>query len=408
MICRLCKSKNLTQYLDLGYSPCEDSFLSEEDLNQPEVWYPLRVNVCESCGFSQLAYVAPLEAKFGDKYIYDTGATKAGVLHYNNFAKEVCDKIPINKKDLVIDIGSNTGVLLQAFKDVSGCRVVGVDPAPIVAKIANKKGVKTYIKPFGEKSAKMIAEKQGKARIITGTNVFAHIDDLYDVMRGVKKLLTKDGVFIFESPHFLNLVKNLEYDTIYAGHCSYIAIKPLVNFFKKFGMEIFDVVESEIHGGSIRVFVGKIGKNKIEKIVSELINKEDKENVLKSDYLIKWAKKVEKNSDELLKLLWSLKLQGKRIVGIGAPAKGTTLLTYSKIGKNVLDYLTDANPMKLGKFSPGLHIPIKSDEYLLKDKPDYGLILPWNFQKPIMENLKKFREDGGKFIIPIPKPKVIE
>ena len=408
MGCRLCKSKKLVEYLDLGYSPTEDSFLSAEDLQTPEIWFPLRVSVCSDCGFSQLSYVAPLKAKFGSKYIYDTGATLSGVKHYNQFAKDVAKVLSIEKDDLVIDIGSNTGVLLQAFKDASGCKVIGVDPAPIVAEIANKKEIKTYVLPFGAESAERIEKKEGKAKLITGTNVFAHIDDLHDVMRGVKKLLHRDGVFVFESPHFLNLVKKMEYDTIYAGHCSYIAITPLVKFFAKFGMEIFDIVETKIHGGSIRVFIGKTGKHKIEKIVKDVVKREKEAKILEPKYLTLWAKKVKKNASELSKLLWSLKFKGKRIVGIGAPAKGTTLLIYSQIGTQVIDYLTDANPLKIGKFSPGMHIPIKSDEYFLKDNPDYALILPWNFAEPIMEKLAEFKKRGGKFIVPVPYPKIVK
>lgn len=408
MACRLCKSKKLEEFLDLGFSPTEDSFLSKEDLSDPEVWFPLRVSTCLDCGFAQLSYVAPLEAKFGAKYIYDTGATPTGVKHYNQFAKDVADTLKIEKKDLVIDIGSNTGVLLQAFKDACGCKVLGVDPAPIVAKIANEKGIKTYVLPFGKESAEKIVKKEGKAKLITGTNVFAHIDDLHDVMNGVKKLLAKDGVFIFESPHFLNLIKKMEYDTIYAGHCSYISIKPLVKFFAKFEMEIFDIVETDIHGGSIRVFIGKKGSHKVSKIVKEIVVREVSAQIQEIEFLKEWAKKIYKNSKDLSELLWSLKLKGKRIVGIGAPAKGTTLLVFSQIGTGVLDYLTDANPLKLGKFSPGLHIPIKSDEEFMKDKVDYALILPWNFSKPIMEKLAEFKRKGGKFIIPVPYPKIVK
>lgn len=408
MECRLCQSQKLEEFLDLKFSPAEDSFLTKEDLSEPEVWYPLRVNLCLDCGFAQLAYVAPLEAKFGKKYVYDTGATPSGVRYYQAFAKEVSERFDIKKEDLVLDIGSNTGVLLEGFKVACGCKVIGVDPAPVVAKIANKKGVKTYAKPWGEKLAKQIAVKHGQAKLITGTNVFAHIPDLVDVVKGAKELLAKDGVFIFESPHFLNLIKNFEYDTIYAGHCSYIAVKPLVKFFERFGLEIFDIVKTQIHGGSIRVFVGQKGKFQKTKSVQEIINAEEKAKIFDAGYLKKWAKKVEKNGRELSNLLWSLKLKGKRIVGIGAAAKGTTLLCYSNIGREVLDYLTDANPLKIGKFTPGLHIPIKSDEDFLRDKVDYALILPWNFAEPIMEKLKDFKKKGGKFIIPVPYPKIIK
>jgi len=408
MKCRLCQSNNLKEFLDLGFSPPEDAFLTKENLTEPETWYPLRVNLCINCGFAQLAYIAPLEVKFGKNYIYDTSATASGVLHYQNFAKETVERFSIKNKDLILDIGSNTGVLLKAFQDESGCRILGVDPAPIVGKIAHDKGIKTYIKPFTEKLTKKIVGINDKAKLVTGTNVFAHIDNLVDVMKGVKTLLTDDGIFIFESPHFLNLVNNMEYDTIYHGHVSYISIKPLVGFFDRFGMEIFNIIETDIHGGSIRVFIAEKGKFKVNKIVKDIIQREKEAKIQNLPYLKQWANKVGKNAHDLSKLLWSLKLRGKRIVGIGAPAKGTTLLIYSQIGTQVLDYVTDANPLKIGRFTPGMHIPIKSDEYFLKDNPDYALVLPWNFAKPIMTKLESYKRKGGKFIIPVPHPKIIK
>lgn len=408
MACRLCQENNLKEFLNLGYSPAEDSFLTEKDLLEPETWYPLRVSLCIDCGFVQLSYVAPMEAKFGDKYIYDTGATPTGVRHYNHFAEEVSKSLKIGPNDLVADIGSNTGVLLEGFKKASGCKVVGIDPAPIVAKIANDKGINTYVEPFNAEVAAKVAAKEGKAKLITGTNVFAHIDDLHGVMEGVNNLLSEEGVFIFESPHFLNLVEKMEYDTIYAGHCSYISISPLVEFFGKFGMEIFDIVETNIHGGSIRVFISRKGKFDINPKVSSVIAREKAAKIMEIDYLEDWAKKVEKNAQDLSELLWSLKLKGKRIVGIGAPAKGTTLLIFGQIGTRLLDYLTEANSLKVGRYSPGLHIPIKSDEEFLADNVDYALILPWNFAEPIMEKLSEFKKKGGKFIIPVPSPKIIE
>ena len=407
MRCRLCQNVKLKKFLDLGFSPPEDAFLSKEDLTKSETWYPLTVNICINCGFSQLGYIAPLEAKFGDRYIYDTAATPAGLQYYNKFAKEVTQKLLLTNNDFVIDIGSNTGVLLEAFNKYSGCETLGIDPAPIVARIAQKKGIKTIVKPFTEQLAKDILKSKGSVRLITGTNVFAHIDDLIDVMKGINKLLHDKGVFIFESPHFLHLVKNYEYDTIYHGHASYITINPLIPFLKRFGMEIFDIKETDIHGGSIRVFIDRQGQHKIENNVQRIINKEKQAGILKYSYLLKWSKRVELNQKKLIKLLLNLKLKDKRIVGIGAPAKSTTLLTSCQIGTSIIDYVTDRNKMKIGKFTPGTHIPIRSDKYLLSDMPDYAIILPWNFAPQIINNLKKYIQKGGKFILPNPTPKIL-
>lgn len=408
MVCRLCQMSNLREFLDLGFSPPEDAFLSIEDLGRPEVWYPLRVNICSDCGFVQLSYVAPLKAKFGERYVYDTAATAAGVRYYQKFAKEVNVTFPLSPDDLVIDIGSNTGVLLKAFKDESNCKILGVDPAPIVARIANNNKIKTLVKPFDTDLADKIINKYDKAKLITGTNVFAHIDNLVDVVKAVDKLLTEDGLFIFENPHFLNLIKKMEYDTIYQGHCSYLSIKPLIPFFDRFGLEIFDVEENSIHGGSIRVFVGRKGKKKVSGNVKRILEAEEKARIHDLKFLKEWAQKVQEHRQSLVSLLRSLKAKGKRIVGVGAPAKSTTLLTYCQIGTQYLDYVTDVNVLKIGSFTPGLHIPIKSDEFLLEDMPEYALILPWNFGDEIMENLADYKKRGGKFIIPVPSPKIIE
>lgn len=408
MKCRLCESSKLKKYLDLGYSPAEDAFLSKEDLSKPEVWYPLTVMVCGDCGFSQLGFVAPLEAKFGDKYVYDTAATPAGFTYYNVFAKEVSQELALHDKSFVIDIGSNTGVLLEAFNKYSQCKILGVDPAPIVARMAQKKGVDTIIKPFTAQLAKKIRTSKGRATLITGTNVFAHIDDLSDIMKGINILLKDEGIFIFESPHFLRLVNNYEYDTIYHGHASYISITPLVKFLNKFGMEIIRVKETSIHGGSIRVSIARKGQYKISNTVKKVIHEEKKAGILKYSYLIKWSQKVKSNQDTLVNLLLKLKLQGKRIVGVGAPAKSTTLLTSCQIGTSILDYVTDKNILKIGKYTPGMHIPIYSDEHLLSDMPDYAIILPWNFASQIIDNLQLYMKKGGKFIIPNPVPKIIK
>ncbi len=406
--CRLCHEDRLEEFLDLGFSPPEDAFLQASDLNRPETWYPLSVSVCQQCGFAQLTHVIPLEAKFGAQYVYDTAATPAGVRHFQQFAKDVGDSISLAENDLVVDIGSNTGVLLKAFQEVSRCLVVGVDPAPIVAEIANDQGIRTYVEPFSPLVAERINREHGLAKLVTGTNVFAHIDDLDAVMDGIDSLLDPQGVFVFESPHFLRLVENLEYDTIYHGHVSYISLKPLIEFFRRFGMEVFNVVEPPIHGGSIRVFIGRRGKNRVAGIVSTLIGQEESAKIHQLSYLRDWAKEVAEHRQALRKLLLSLKLQGKRIVGVGAPAKSTTLLTYAQIGTEVLDYVTDANPLKVGRFTPGQHIPIKSDDFFLEDRPDYALVLAWNFGREIMAKLAAYQKSGGKFVVPIPKPRIVK
>ncbi|MEK6886799.1 MAG: class I SAM-dependent methyltransferase [Nanoarchaeota archaeon] len=404
--CRLCKSKDLKTYLDLGFHPHSDHFLSKEELNKEEVFYPLRVQICLTCGFHQLDFVVPPKDLYQGEYMYESSITETGKKHYFSMANAVCEKLKLPKNSLVIDVGSNVGVLLEGFKE-QGMKILGVDPAPIPTKIANERGIETICDLFTTKLAKQIAKEKGKASIITGTNVFAHIDDLDDVMNAAKELLDEQGVFIFESPYLVELIDNLEYDTIYHQHLSYLSIKPLIPFFKKFGLEIFDVFMSKIHGGSFRVFIGRIGKHQVQPIVSELVKLENEKETYSIKRLEKFAKDIQNHRFELMSMLISLKKEGKKLAGIGAPAKGNTLLNYCGINENIFEYLTEKSKLKQGRFSPGMHIPIKSDDELLNTNPDYGLILSWNFADEIMKNLEEFKKNGGKFIIPIPNPRIV-
>jgi len=404
--CRMCKRSNLVKYLDLGLTPPADKFLTEETINEPEIHYPLDVLVCTDCGQSQLGYIVPPEILYADDYIYEMSITKMGQEHWAEFARTVSTKLELKPNDLVIDIGSNVGVLLEEFRK-NKARILGVDPASTIAKIANDKGVETICNIFSIDLAHKILEKYGYASVITGTNVFAHINDLDELMKGVNILLKEGGVFIFESPYLVNLINNLEYDTIYHEHLSYLSVKPLVNFFRMFGMEIFNIEEKDIHGGSFRVYINRIGNRPVLPIVNKMIKKEDEIELYSLDNLKKFASEVEKNRKELVSLLFSLRAKGKKIAAVGAPAKGMTLLNYCHIDKNLLDFATEKSKLKIGRYTPGMHFSLVSDDELIKQHVDYALLLAWNFADEIIDNLKEYRAQGGKFIIPIPKPKII-
>jgi SAM-dependent methyltransferase len=402
----MCRRSNLVKYLDLGFTPLADNFLSSDQLKHPETHYPLGVMVCVDCGLSQLNHIVPPEILFGTDYVYEMSITKAGREHFSTFGSSVAQRFKLTSKDLAIDIGSNVGILLDSFRN-SGTRILGVDPAVTVAEIARNKGIETINEFFSIELAYRILRDYGQASVITGTNVFAHINNLDEVMKGVNLLLRKGGIFIFESPYFENLVRDLEYDTIYHEHLSYLSVKPLVNFFKMFGMEIFDIVESDLHGGSFRVFVSRIGDKPVSRKIAGYVTREDEISLHTLGNLTKFASRVEKNRRDLINLLHSLRADGKKIAGIGAPAKGMTLLNYCKIGTETLDFVTEKSTLKIGKFTPGMHIPILADAELVIKKIDYGLLLAWNFSDEIMNNLADFKEAGGKFIIPIPEPKIV-
>lgn len=406
MPCRLCNSPNLTAFLDLGFTPPADSFLRREQLKEPETHYPLEVMVCDKCGFIQLGMVVSPEVLYRQDYPYESSITQSGRRHWGEFAKTVTQRVGLGPQDLVIDVGSNVGVLLSAFRDC-GTRILGVDPASNIVRIAEKNGVETVNEFFNLDTARRIREEKGQATVITGTNVFAHVDDLRNFMAGIDLLLNERGVFIFEAPYFENLINKFEYDTIYHEHLSYLSLKPLLPFFADFGMEVFDVEQRDIHGGSFRVYVTRKGRMPIAPIVAEMAKAEEEKGLHKIESLRAFAKSVEQNRQDLIWMLRDLKHKGNRIAAVSAPAKGMTLLNYCRLGTETLDFVTEKSKLKIGRFTPGTHIPVVTDDDLLKQMPQYALLLAWNFAEEIMNNLDEYRKRGGKFIIPIPQPRIV-
>jgi len=407
MNCRACKSNKMYKFLDLGNQPPADQFRGPTKINDPVVYYPLNVFICEDCGLVQLGYIVDPVILYQDNYPYESSTTITGQKHYYDFAKSVVESFNISSDDYVMDIGSNVGVLLQGFKNC-GTKILGVDPAANICEIANNQGIPTYNAFFNEKVAVKLRNQYGLFSVITGTNVFAHIDDWDSLVKGVVKLLdSKKGVFIIESPHFLHLLKSLEYDTIYHEHLNYISIEPLVPFFDKYNMEIIKIEQKDIHGGSIRIFVSKKGNYKIEESVAEVLYDEKLYGIRSRSVLDDFAIKVKQNRDEIIDLIYKLKKSGKRVVCISAPAKGMTLLNYCSLGKDTFDYIAEKSLLKIGLLSPGGNIPIVTDAQLIKDNPDYAILLAWNFSKEIMANLEEYKRNGGKFIVPIPKPVIL-
>jgi len=405
--CRLCKSKKLFQFLDLGFHPPSDQFKKKVELNNPTIYYPLKICNCISCGFKQLNYVVEPKILYQRNYPYESSLTKTGKKHWLEFAESIVKEYNLKNKELAVDIGSNTGVLLSAFKK-NKLKIIGVDPAPNICKIAKKKGIPTINSFFNENTVNKILKKYGRAKIITGTNVFAHINNLDIFMKNIKKLIhKKEGVFVIEVPYFLHLVKSLEYDTIYHEHLSYITVIPLIKFLKKFDLQIINIQQRDIHGGSIRIFISQTGNYKVKNTIKKICKLENKAKLNSKKTLINFQKKVTKNRFQLVLLLTKLKKANKKIVALSAPAKGMTLLNYSKLDSNYLDYATEKSSIKLGLFTPGVNVPVYSDDKILKTKPDYALLLAWNFSKEIIKNNITYLNRGGKFIIPIPNVKII-
>jgi SAM-dependent methyltransferase len=402
--CRICGNENLEPILDLGKMPLVNSFLDYE--HQEERYYPLRMVWCPSCGLLQLDEVVPPAIMFRD-YIYVSGTSEALRLHFDGLATEVVINFELNRNSLVVDIGSNDGTLLSLFK-LFGVQVIGVDPAVNIAKIAEERGIKTVTEFFSEEIAMKIVKEYGKADAITATNVVAHTNDLHGLLRGVSVLLKDDGIFVLEVPYLLDLLENTEFDTIYHEHIYYFALRPLKRLFEAHNLKIVNVELVPIHGGSIRVFVSKEKASyEINESVRQLLSLEKYKRLHEITAYREFAERVEKPKSDLVGLLQKLKSENKKVIGYGAAAKGNILLNYCHIGPDLLEFIADLNPMKQGKFTPGTHIPVYSPERIYETRPDYMVLLAWNFADEIMEQQAEFKEQGGKFIIPIPELKII-
>lgn len=402
----MCKGSHLGLVLDLGHHPHSDDFVEPERLQGEMHTFPLRLVSCKDCGLLQIDYLVNPDILYKTNYVYESSITATGRAHYADMARDIVKRFRIPKNDLAVDIGSNVGVLLRGFKD-AGMRVLGVDPADIPAKKAIVAGIPTLIDYFTKTVAKNIAVKNGTARIITGTNVFAHLHDIDSAVEGMKHLLAPNGVIVIEAPYALSLVEHLEYDTIYHQHVGYLSVKPMRAYFKRFDFELFDAEPRTIHGGTIRYYVGHSGAHPVSSSVDEYVNKEEVFGLYDAKRLERFANTVKGQRMALLAMLQDLKQKGKRIVAISAPAKGNTLLNYCNINSKYLDYATEKSALKIGKYTPGTYVKIEPDEKLLSDQPDYALILAWNFAPEIMKNLSEYKKRGGRFIIPIPEPHIV-
>jgi len=401
--CFICQSNDLAKFLSLGHQPPSDAFLKKEDLEKPETAYPLDVFFCRNCHLVQLGYTVDPEALFRD-YAYTTGTNNSLKVNFKNLVDKIVARWRLTAADLAVDIGANDGTLLENYLPHQ-VRVLGIDPSS-AAKLALQKNIPTVIDFFSEETAIKAREEYGPAKIITATNVFAHVDKLHSFLRGVFHLLADDGVFITESHYLLDLITKTQYDSIYHEHLRYYSLKPLLLLFAQLGMEIIDAERISTHGGSIRVYAAKKGKWPIAEAVAELIAAEAENGLDSEETFVKFARQVISNKFELLKTISDLKKEGKSIVGIGAPAKGNTLLNYCNLDSSLIDYLAEKSEIKISLFAPGTHIPVVAEERLFREQPDYGLLLSWNIAD---ELVPKLRAGGykGKFIVPNPVVKII-
>ena len=402
--CRLCGSTDLVQVLSFGETPLANAYLASADLDTPELCAPLVVNACRACKLIQLRDVVDPEVLFSN-YLYVSGTSPVFVAHFADYAKTVAQRFSLSGDSLVVDVGSNDGVLLSHFKK-EGTKILGVDPAQNIAEEATRKGIPTIAKFFTPETARGIVAEHGKASIITANNVFAHTDDVVGFVESVKELLLPDGIFIFENQYLKDLIEQNLFDMIYHEHLCYYHLTPLVPFFQRLGLRIFDVEHVPTHGGSIRVFVGwEDGPHKTSEKVGHVLRGETVLNTVSTYHA--FAERIDAIGKKLRSLLGEFRRHDKRIVGYGAPAKATTLCYALGINGNMLEYIVDDSKMKQGLYMPGTHIPIKVPDTLYTDTPDYCLILAWNFADSIVKNHQQFIKNGGAFILPVPIPRIL-
>jgi SAM-dependent methyltransferase len=392
----------LTLVLELAPTPPANAFVPKEELSKPQQRFPLDVFFCDDCTHAQLLDVVDPSVLF-ENYVYVSGTSASFVAHFESYAKSLLEQFKPAPGSLVMDIGSNDGTLLRFFKN-AGMKVQGIDPAKNIAQQATKNGIPTIAGFFTPQLAKEIRAQQGPASIITANNVFAHIDNLEAVVEGIRTLLSPNGVFVFEVSYLVDVFEKTLFDTIYHEHLDYHSVKPLIPFFQRLGMELIEAQRVGSHGGSLRGMAQlKGGPHPVGKSVAQSLAVEEKLGLHKVETYREFGNNINALKTALGKLLRELKAQGKTIVGFGAPAKATTLMYHFEIGPELIDFIVDDSPLKQNLYSPGYHIPVLPRQAVYDRKPDYVLMLAWNFAEPLMKALKPYADGGGHFIVPIPK-----
>ena len=405
MNCRFCK--NLLEYelINLGMTPLANSYLSQKSLYNEEKYYPLSVMVCNKCFLVQLSEDATSPENIFSDYAYFSSYSKTWMNHSEDFSKKMVDKFSLNQNDLIVEIASNDGYLLKNFKD-AGTKILGIEPASNISEIAEKNGIPTINKFFGNNLATELKETTGQSDLLIAINVMPHVPDLHDFTLGMKTLLKPDGVLVIQfSTYLLPFLKDLEFDSIYHEHFSYFSLLSLKKILNHYDLQVFDVEELEIHGGSLRVYVKHMNNSdyEITSAVSTLENKEKTFGMSSIPIYDNFKNRVLDLKLKIWEFLITSKRNNKKVIAYGAPAKGNTLLNFCGIGKELINYTVDISPHKQELYLPGTHIPIYHPDKLLETKPDFLIILPWNLKNEIINDVNFIRNWGGKFVTFIPE-----
>jgi hypothetical protein len=385
--------------LDLGHQPVSDLVLTPADLNRAETYYPMQLHHCPSCGLTQLGYIVDPKVVFKN-FPFVSGTTRTATEHLQALARRVVELTGLDRDGFAVDIGSNDGTLLKGYAPY-GVRILGVDPAGEPVRIANEQGIPTLHAFFDERTAEHVLAEHGLADAITAAGVFAHIADLDGVMAAVQKLLGPRGVFASDNQYWLDMVQRLHYDNMFHQHLRYYSLRPLIRLFDQYDMDVFDVERSDVYGGSIAVFACHRGAYPISGRVGELVELEEAAGLYEEHAHENFGHAVAERRRRLFESVYELNSAGKRVVGIGAPAKASTVCNYCRLGPELIEYITEVNPLRIGTFLPGVHIPIV-DESVLFDEPrppDAGVLFAWNYYDEIVPKLRE-RGFGGEIICP--------
>jgi SAM-dependent methyltransferase len=402
--CRSCRGTDLSVFLSLGDLPLSDGLLAADDLERKEPRYPLDVAFCPDCTLVQILETVPPEQLFGADYPYFSSFTDTLLEHSAANVQARIAEQQLDGSSLVVELASNDGYLLQYYQ-ARGIPVLGIDPAPGPVAAARKRGIETLQAFFGRDLAARLAADGRRADVIHANNVLAHVADTNGFVAGIGVLLKEDGVAVIEAPYVKELIDHGEFDTIYHEHLCYFSVTALAQLFRRHGLSLNRVEPLEIHGGSLRLFVGR--RSQADRSVGEYLQAEQASGMDRLEYYSDFSSRVERIRSDLLALLERLRRGGARIAGYGAAAKGTILLNFSGIGPEVLGFVADRNVHKQGRYIPGVRLPIAPPARILEDQPDYLLILPWNFKEEIMEQQSEYRRRGGRFIVPVPQPVIL-
>ena len=403
--CRSCDYTGIEPFLDLGSQPLANNLLGQDDLGKPEPKFPLCLAVCPSCHLVQITETIPSVDLFGE-YLYFSSFSDAMLRHAATSVAGYIEGYGLGNDSFVAEIASNDGYLLKNFV-AANIPCLGIEPAKNIAAVAEQAGVPTLCEFFGVKTAGDVVAKHGKADLILGNNVFAHAPDINDFIGGIAILLKDEGRAALEFPYLGEFIANLEFDTTYHEHIFYFSVLALKPAFERHGLEIYDVMHLPIHGGSLRLFVGKKGVHPVSPAPAKLIGEERSAGLDGFAAYAAFADRIRELKGKLVDLIAATKAEGHSIAAYGASAKGSTLLNYFGIGGDSLDFIVDRSTYKQGKFTPGTHLEILPTEELLSRNPDYTLLLTWNFAEEILSQQSAYREAGGKFIIPLPEPRIV-